>query len=141
MKIKYLLLLSLVLLLPVASNATDSVEEFCDNIIYNEAYDAHHYKPDNASHLRYVLGDRGNKGKYKYEVLKFCDRKDFCAQAQFGEVLLGDHRSLRLNMVAYALEFNNIEVFETLILNRPEFSYLIDSGLYAGEEKILSNWG
>ena len=140
MKTKYILPLLMVVLMPIMGMATDekSLERFCDNIIYNEAYEAHHYKPDNAYHLRYILGDRDNKGKYKYKVLDFCGERD-CARAEFGEVLLGNERTLRLNMVAYALEFNNIEVFETLILNKPELKYLIDSAIYAGTDKIWCN--
>lgn len=143
MKLKYLLPLLIFMLIPVAGTATNEkdLEVYCDDMFYNQAYDAWHSLPDNAYQLRYMLGDRDNRGKYKYKMLDFCERMGDCAEARYGEVLIAgtDKRTTRLNMVAFALEFNNREVFETLVLNMPELRYLIDSGLYDGEDKIWSN--
>lgn len=141
MKIKYIFPLLIFMLAPVAGMATDEkdLEMFCDNIFYDKAYDAYHDLTDNIDYFDYVLGDKNNKGKYKYKMVDYCGRTD-CEKARFGEVRMDDgKRTNRLNMVAFALEFNNIEVFETLVLNMPKLRYLIDSGLYEGEDKIFSN--
>ena len=145
MKIKCLLLSLVVILIPATGMATDekSLEMYCDDIRYDIAFNAHHDRVNNSIYLDYILGEKGNRGKYKYNMLAdVCDAKEFdCSKSQFGRVLIGlnGERSLRLNMVAYALDFNNIEVFETLILNKPELKYLIDSALYKGENKIWCN--
>lgn len=140
MKIKYLFPFLIAMLMPVVGMAMDesSLESFCDNVIYNRVYYIFHHR-DKSELLKIMLGDMNNKGKYKYQIVNYCSVND-CSLAQFGEVQLeDDERTSRLNMVALALEFNNREVFETLISNKPELRYLIDSGLYAGEKKIWSN--
>ncbi len=132
MKIKHILPAFLIMLLPVGIMATDNkdLEMFCDNIIFNEMYNLYYGLDTNSYAFEYALGEKNNRGKYKYDVLEICDEKNACERALFGGKKVFGERSLLLNMPSYLLYFNNIEVFELLLKNHPEYKDFIDDGTY-----------
>ncbi len=139
MKIKYLLPILLVALLPIKSMATDEKSlEYCDNRIYDTVFSRFGHRDDNATTLTYMLGTREDKSKFKFEVLEFCEQYDCAVARNSSRILVGDEYSVSLNMVALPFMFNNKEISETLILNKPELTFLTDSGIYP-EKPRFSN--
>lgn len=131
MKIGNIFSALLIMLLPffVFAGESKDLEKFCDNIIFNEAYKLYHGSEYNSRAFTYALGDQDKRGKYKYDLLELCENAD-CGKAQFGKIRIFDRRSLELNMPSFLLYFNNIEIFELLLLNRPEMKNLMDDGMY-----------
>ena len=120
------------MLLPIGIMATGNkdLDKFCDNIIFNEMYNQYYGLDDNSYAFDYVLGEKNDRAKYKYEVLKICDEKNACEWALFGGKKVFGKRSILLNMPSYLLYFNNIEVFELLLKNHPEYETFVDDGTY-----------
>ncbi len=133
MKIKYFFsLISVLVLLPVLANAIDKT--YCDNIIYQEYYSRFNGK-NITKDLKYVMGEKNNRGEYIKETLSYCadpnlERK--CEWAFYGEDRQGVEKAI-VNLPTFALLLNNVPLYEALI-TQGGYSYLIDNGVYKVEE-------
>ena len=106
--IKYFFTLIFALtLLPVFTNALD--KDYCDNVVYKSYYDRFGGKKNLTDDVKFVMGERNNRGKYIQETLDYCaDPKleDKCDWAKFGHDRHGYDRAL-VNMPTFALLLNN----------------------------------
>ena len=133
--IKYFFTLIFALtLLPVFTNALD--KDYCDNVVYKSYYDRFGGKKNLTDDVKFVMGERNNRGKYIQETLDYCaDPKleDKCDWAKFGHDRHGYDRAL-VNMPTFALLLNNKPLYEALI-NEGGYAYLIDNGVYMVQEE------
>ena len=142
---KYLAIILLsVMTLPVLSLKAYSISDTeCDNMPY-EYFIAHSTKIDNTEdrHLKYLVGEKNHRGKYKQEALDYCATTKRCAYVYdeenfFGNIPLED--SVEVNYPTFALFLNNIEVFEALIKDGG-LSFLIDDGIYGAKYNRMNSY-
>ncbi len=144
MKIKQVLYIFLIVLLPVAGMATDEkdAERLCDNYVFNDVYSTYYNKSSSSEILKYVLGTKEKRDIYKDDLIKLCKIKSksdgTCEQAYYGAVDVFGKKSLRLNILSFSLYLNNMEIFDAMVKANPNMRYLVDNALYM--DKInLSN--
>ncbi len=133
MKIKHILSILLFVLLPIAGMATDEkdAEKLCDNYIFNDIYATYYNSPHNARIFNYVLGTKEKRGIYKNEIVKMCKEEgEPCDRSYYGGVQVFGEESPHLNILAFAIYLNNMEVFDTVVKENPNMRYLIDSAFY-----------
>ena len=142
MKIKNILFMLLIMLLPIVSIATDNRDEasICADIIYDEVFPACYHSRTNSPVTNYILGVEGQKGIYKQDIVNLCNKKNDCDQAEYGKLRIDVYNENRsLNMIALSTYMNNFEVVRALFADKPEMKPLIDTGLYAPEPKKSNN--
>ena len=138
MKIRYILPVLLIALLPSMIMARDSkdLEKYCDNIVFNETYKLYHDKEGILYSIRYTMGDIDNRGKYIDEVLGwYCESHD-CSEGAFGGMTIFGNMTYYYNMPTFALYLNNKELFEALLNKFPEMKDLVDNGFNASDPNL-----
>ena len=130
MKIKHIISLLLVIfILPVGLIAKDSktLENECDDLMYDAYYEA--YQKGAIKAYTYMLGKtKYDKAAYKERIFNIC-RKDDCAVASYGSIIVHNEQTPWLNMPSFALFLNNKEIFEALLKEFPDLKYMVDNAL------------
>lgn len=143
MKIKSILSILLIMLLPIAGIATNNGDEasVCADIIYEELFDICSKSEGNTRATKYILGVKGQKGIYKQDIVNLCNENKDCDQAKYGNLRIKfyDEDSGHINMVTLSTYMNNFEVLKALLAAKPEMKSLIDTGLYAANPAKSNN--
>ena len=115
-------------------------DEECDNIPY-EYFITHSTKIEKNPQLKYLVGERNNRGKYKQEAIAYC-RERYCEYSLdwenfFGNIPLED--AVAVNYPTFALFLNNKEIFEALV-KYGDFGFLLDDGIYGAELNYMNSY-
>lgn len=142
---KYLavILLSVISLPMFALKAYSISDTECDNIPY-EYFIVHSTKTAEPEHrqLKYLVGERNNRGKYKQEALDYCKETQYCPYSVDWENFFGNkplEDAVEVNYPTFALFLNNKIIFEALI-KEGGLDYLIDDGLYAAQYNYMNSY-
>lgn len=140
MKIRYILYVLLIVLLPVAGMATNEkdLETLCDNYVFNDIYTTYHNDSNLSLVFKYILGTKERRGMYKNDLIEICKNNVPCEESYYGGVKVFDEKSPELNVLSFAIYLNNKEIFDAMIEAFPNMRYLIDNALYM-EQIELSN--
>lgn len=138
MKIKYILPVLLILLLPVGLIARDSrdLEKFCDDVVFNETYKSYHGKDGVVYSVKYTMGEIDNRGEYIDDVLGWYCASHDCSEGLFGGMTIFGDMTYYYNMPTFALYLNNKELFEALLNKFPEMMDLVDNGFNASKPNL-----
>lgn len=139
---KYLAVILLsVMALPIFTLKAYSISDAeCDNMPYE--YFVTHSKKKDEKPLLYLVGENGNKGKYKQEALEYCSETKHCPYVYDQEFFFGDYPledSVEVNYPTFALFLNNKVIFEALI-TEGGLGFLIDDGIYGANFNRMNGY-